>query len=100
MPEEMPEFIEKVRIPKESEGEMFGIVEGMMGASRLLVKCADGKERMIRISGKIRRNIWVRVGDIVILKPWAVEGDKKGDLVWRYTKIQVDWLRQKGILKI
>ncbi len=89
----------RVRVPHESDGEMLGIVEGLMGASRLLIKCADGKERMIRIPGKIRRNIWVKTGDIVILKPWSIEADKKGDLVWRYTKLQAEWLRRKGILK-
>lgn len=93
------EQFSRVRTPREGEGEMFGVVEGLMGASRLLVKCADGKERMIRIPGKIRRNIWVKSGDIIILKPWPIEADKKGDLVWRYTKIQAEWLRRKGILK-
>jgi len=89
----------RVRTPRESEGEMFGIVEGLMGASRLMIKCADGKERLIRIPGKIRRNIWVKTGDVIILKPWSIEPDKKGDLVWRYTKLQAEWLRRKGILR-
>jgi translation initiation factor 1A len=93
------EFTGHVRTPRAEDKEMLGVVEGMSGASRLVVKCADAKERMIRIPGKIRRNIWVKIGDIVIIKPWEIETEKKGDLVWRYTKMQADWLRRKGILK-
>ena len=87
----------RVRLPR--EGEVLGVVEAMPGGSRLQVSCEDGKERLIRIPGKIRRKIWVRIGDIVIVKPWEIEPDSKADLVWRYTKIQSDWLRRKGILK-
>ena len=87
----------RVRLPR--EGEVLGVVEAMPGGSRLQVSCEDGKERLIRIPGKIRRKIWVRVGDIVIVKPWEIEPDAKADLVWRYTKIQSDYLRRRGILK-
>jgi translation initiation factor 1A len=87
-------MIGRVRIPK--KGEILGLVIGMMGASRLLVACTDGKERLCRIPGKIKRRIWVKEGDVVIVEPWEIEGDKRGDIVWRYTKIQSDWLREKG----
>jgi len=81
------------------EGEVFGVVISMMGGSRVLVDCADGKERLCRIPGKIKRNIWVKEGDYVAIQPWEVEGDKKGDIAWRYTRLQADWLKRKGLLK-
>lgn len=87
----------KVRIPKEEE--VVGVVISMMGGSRVLVECSDEKERLCRIPGKIKRNIWVKSGDYVIVQPWEVESDKKGDIVWRYTRYQAEWLKRKGLLK-
>jgi len=66
----------------------------------LQVRCADGKSRSTRIPGKIRRNIWVRGDDVVIIKPWSIDSDRKADLVWRYTKAQSDSLKIKGLIKI
>jgi translation initiation factor 1A len=65
----------------------------------MLVDCADGKERLCRIPGKIKRRVWVKNEDVVLIKPWDVEPDKKGDLVWRYTKLQAEWLRKNGYFK-
>ncbi|MEM3555238.1 MAG: translation initiation factor eIF-1A [Candidatus Micrarchaeia archaeon] len=91
------EEIGRVRVPR--KGEILGVVIGMMGASRMLVDCADGKERLCRIPGKIKRKVWVKNEDVVLIKPWDVEPDKKGDLVWRYTKLQAEWLRKNGYFK-
>ncbi|QLJ52919.1 MAG: translation initiation factor eIF-1A [Candidatus Fermentimicrarchaeum limneticum] len=87
----------RVRLPR--KGEILGVVIGMMGGSRMLVDCLDGKERMCRVPGKIKRFIWVKDGDAVLIKPWAIEADKKGDIAWRYTRLQADWLRREGYLK-
>ncbi|HIH18811.1 TPA: translation initiation factor eIF-1A [Candidatus Micrarchaeota archaeon] len=86
-----------VRLPK--EGEILGVVIGTLGGGRLMVQCKDGKERMCRIPGKIRRNIWVRDNDIVIVIPWEIGGDKKADVVWRYNKFQAEMLRRQGHIK-
>ena len=49
------------------EGEMYGQVIKLVGSDHLVVKCADGKTRLGRIRGKIRRRVWIRLGDIVLL---------------------------------
>jgi translation initiation factor 1A len=86
----------RVRLPKGNE--QFGVVVGLAGAARFIVNCADGKERLCRVPGSIKREIWVKEGDYVIVKPWDID-DKRGDIVFRYTRIQVDWLRRKNYLK-
>ncbi len=78
--------------------EVFGVVEQLMGASRMVVKCKDNHVRMCRIPGKIRRRIWIKAGDIVIVKPWSVQGDTKGDIAWRYTRPQVNRLMNQGVI--
>lgn len=93
-PTQAPEGMGWVKLPK--EGEILGVVIGTLGGGRLAVSCKDGKERICRIPGKIRRNIWVRDGDIVIIVPWEIGGDKKGDIVWRYNKMQAEYLRRQG----
>lgn len=80
------------------EGEILGTVEQMLGGSRMIVRCKDEKVRVARIPGKMKRRIWVVVGDVVIVRPWDVQGDKKADIVWRYTKPQVARLIQQGLL--
>ncbi|MBN2477794.1 translation initiation factor eIF-1A [Candidatus Micrarchaeota archaeon] len=91
------EEIQRVRLPR-GEGEVLGLVTAMLGGTRLMVECKDGKERMCRIPGRLRKGIWVKEGNYVIVKPWEIEGEKKGDIIWRYNPIQVKWLKKKGYI--
>lgn len=81
------------------KGEMFGVVIGRSGGARFIVLCEDKKERMCRVPGKIKHTVWVKENDVVILKPWDIEGDKKADIVWRYTRTGVEGLKRQGYLK-
>ena len=78
------------------EGEVLGVVISTLGGSRMRVACKDGKERICRIPGKLRNRIWVKENDVVIVKPWEIEGDSKGDIIWRYYPLQARILREKG----
>ncbi|QQG39772.1 MAG: translation initiation factor eIF-1A [Candidatus Aenigmatarchaeota archaeon] len=91
------EEIARIRMPR--QGELLARVVEMSGASRMRADCEDGKSRMIRIPGKMRRRVWTRVNDIILVIPWEIEKDTKADLAWRYTEVQVEQLRKKGILK-
>ncbi len=84
----------RVRLPRGEE--QLGTIDQILGASRFRIACKDGKTRMCRIPGKFRRRIKVMPGDIVIIKPWTIEGDEKGDIVWIYNKTQMNWLRSRG----
>jgi len=91
------EEISRIKIPK--EGEMLGIVELMLGSDKLRVQCDDGKERIVRIPGKLRKRVWIRVGDLIVIRPWKVMSDRRADVIWRYTKTQARWLQKKGYVK-
>ncbi len=86
--------ITRVKLPRGSE--IMGEIEELLGASRFRVNCKDGKVRICRIPGKFRRRIRIRVGDLVIIKPWDIEPNEKGDVVWIYTRTQANWVRSKG----
>ena len=81
-----------------AEGQLLGVVERMLGYDRLRVKCVDGNERLCRIRGKLKRRIWIKPGDVVLVEPWDFQYEARGDVVWRYTEAQVDWLRKNGYL--
>jgi len=93
-----PEVVKRVRLPRAHDREVFGSVETRLGANRLMVRCFDGKERMARIPGKMKKRIWIRENDVVIVVPWDFQ-DEKADVVWRYTRPQVDYLERKGYIK-
>jgi translation initiation factor 1A len=88
----------RVRTPRGKE--VLGIVESMLGANKLRVRCQDSKIRLCRIPGKMRKRIWMREGDVVLVEPWMIQGDKSGDIVYKYNPTQTGWLRRKGILKM
>lgn len=39
----------------------------MLGQGRLEAQCMDGIKRLCHIRGKMRKKVWVNVGDIVLL---------------------------------
>ena len=80
--------------------DVIGIAKKMLGDDRLMVSCQDGNERLCRIRGKMKRRMWIRVGDIVLVSPWETQSDIRGDIIWRYTRNQAEVLRRKGYLKI
>lgn len=92
-----PTEVIRVRTPRQNE--VIGIVEQRVGANRMIIKCLDDKERNCRIPGSLRRRLWIRPGDTVIVKPWEFEGDKRGDILFKYTPAAIEWLKRKGIIK-
>lgn len=88
----------RVRTPR--AGEVLGIVESMLGANKLRVRCQDDKIRICRIPGRLRKRVWMREGDVVLVEIWKLQGDKFGDAIWKYTPTQVIWLKKRNILKI
>jgi translation initiation factor 1A len=87
----------RVRLPDQKKGELFGIADALQGGSRLKVNCEDGKSRMARIPGKLKRRMWIREGDLVIVRPWDFQNDKC-DVVFRYTKTQASYLSRRGMI--
>ena len=80
--------------------DVLGVALKLLGFDRILVKCQDGHERLCRIRGKMKRRVWIRIGDVVLVSPWDFQSDKRGDLIWRYTRSQAELLRKKGYLTI
>jgi translation initiation factor 1A len=94
-PEELE--IARIRIPR--EGEVLGVIEMMLGADKVRAKCDDGNVRICRIPGRLRKRVWVKVGDLILIQPWKVQSNERGDVIFRYTPTQANWLKRKGFVK-
>jgi translation initiation factor 1A len=94
---EPEQIITRVFLPRDNQ--CFGYLEQRLGASRMRVRCLDGKTRICRIPGRLKRSLWVREGDIVVVEPWELGGDEKGDIIYKYSKLQAQFLKEKGHLK-
>jgi translation initiation factor 1A len=92
------EFVGRLRLPKKSEGEMFAVATQLMGSDQLKAMCEDNVERMCRIPGKLRKRVWIKVGDILIIKIWDFQ-PSRADVVWRFIGAQAEHLKKKGFLK-
>ncbi|MFP4523254.1 MAG: translation initiation factor IF-1A [Candidatus Woesearchaeota archaeon] len=91
------EDIRRVRLPRGTE--TLGLLLARLGGSRCKVQCLDGNQRICRIPGRLKRSLWVRENDIVLVEPWEFGGDKKGDIIFKYRPAQVKFLRSKGYLE-
>lgn len=90
--------LSRIKIPRKPE--VLGVVEQMVGGDKLKVKCDDGNQRICRIPGRLRKRVWIKAGDLVLVEPWKVQAHERGDIVFRYTSTQANWLKRKGYLKI
>jgi len=90
------EKIIRVKLPKKEE--IIGIIEQRLGGNKMFVNCLDGKKRNCRVPGRLKRKLWLRPGDVVIIKLWELDKNK-GDVIFKYRTNQVEWLKEKGYLK-
>jgi translation initiation factor 1A len=94
-----PQAGEFVRVPLPRGRQCIGILEQRLGANHMMIKCFDGKARNCRVPGRLKRKLWLREGDVVLVEPWELGGDERGDILLKYSLAQVEWLRKKGFLK-
>ena len=55
----------------------------MLGNGRLEAFCFDGVNRLCHIRGKLRKRVWIGVGDIVLLGLREFQ-DQKADIILKY----------------
>ena len=78
-------------------GELLGRVVKISGGNQVIVQCVDGVTRLCRIRGKMKRRMWIRERDIVLISPWDFD-NKRADIIWRYIKDHSEWLENNGYM--
>lgn len=86
----------RVRLPRGRQ--VIGKITERVGGNRMIVECTDKITRNCRVPGRLRRGLWLRPGDTVIVEPWEFDNEK-GDILFKYTPTQVSWLQRKGYLE-
>src|SRR3990167_6308752 len=94
--EESEEIVTRVKLPHGEE--TIGILESRLGGNKMMVRCLDGKNRNCRIPGRLKRKLWLRPGDVVIVEPWELDYEK-GDVIFKYRPNQIEWLKKNNYLK-
>lgn len=92
-----PDAPVRVRYPRGKE--VIGMITQRVGAGRMFISCMDGKTRNCRVPGRLRRALWLRENDVVIIEPWEYD-DAKGDVLFKYTKAAIEKLKKEGLFKV
>jgi translation initiation factor 1A len=95
--------VKRVKMPYRRNGEMFARVTDIYGQERMGVYCEDGKHRLGRIRGKIKKRVWIRKGDLVVVNPWEFETIHEGqtekcEISWRYLRHEVSYLERRNAI--
>jgi translation initiation factor 1A len=91
------EEVGRLPLPRRHRGECFGIANQLLGAARIRVMCEDSVSRMGRITGKMKKKMWIREGDLLIVRPWGFQ-EGKADILFRYSRTQSQYLARKNLL--
>jgi translation initiation factor 1A len=94
---EAGEEIGRLPMPRRQRGEIFGVASQLLGAARIRVMCEDNIPRMGRITGKMKKKMWIREGDLLILRPWGFQ-EGKADILFRYSRTQATYLARRNLL--
>jgi|SRR3989344_8373959 len=90
------QIITRARLPRENE--VIGVVEQRLGGNKMMVNCLDGKTRNCRVPGRLRRKLWLRAEDVVLVQPWELDKNK-GDIIFKYPSSQIAWLKKNRYLE-
>ena len=89
---------ESKTIPLAEQGQLYAIVEKMLGNRRMTVRCSDEQERMAIIPGKFKgRRSWIDPGMLILLNIRDFQDDK-ADVVYIYDNKESNRLKRQGHL--
>ena len=82
---------EKSNFVEKEEGQMFARVLQVLGNRNVLVYCNDNITRLCHIRGSIKKDMWINIGDVVLIsiRDFLLEKDgkyEKGDILHRYDR--------------
>ena len=88
---------EKRELVFKEEGQEYAQILKMLGNGRVEAQCVDGEKRLCHIRGKLRKKVWINVGDIVLVGLRDFQ-DEKGDIILKYNPDECRSLKAYGEL--
>lgn len=86
---------EKRELFTKDDEQEYAQVLRMLGQGRVEAMCFDGKKRLCNIRGKLRKRVWINVGDIVMISLREFQ-DEKADVILKYTADEARQLKAMG----
>ena len=87
------------QIVKKEDFQDYAVVQKMLGDGRLIAMCHDNKERRCRIRGKMRRRVWINIGDYILIS-FREHNNEEVDVIHKYAKEDIDYLVSNGDIKL
>jgi len=78
-----------------TEGQEYARVLKMLGDCRVEAYCFDGANRICTIRGKMRKKVWIRPDDIILVGLRDYQDDK-ADIIAKYTEDEARKLKANG----
>ena len=91
-----PQGFARIRLPRPNQ--IIGVIEQRLGGARMMVSCTDKIPRNCRVPGRLKRELWLRPGDVVLIELWEFDKNK-GDVIYKYHPASIEWLKKNGYLK-
>jgi translation initiation factor 1A len=85
----------KRHILYKEDDQIYAQIIKNMGDRRFECLCFDGETRICHIRGKMRKRVWIKVDDIVLVTLREFQSEK-GDIIHKYNPDEVRTLRKKG----
>lgn len=79
------------------DGQEYAQITKMLGNCRVEAYCADGRKRLCHIRGKMKKKVWITVGDIVLIGLRDFQ-DEKADVILKYNDDESRSLKSYGEL--
>ena len=77
--------------------QLYGKVLKLLGDSRCTILCDDGKERLCTVRGKMKKKVWIKLNDLILVSLRDFEPDK-GDIIHKYNDSESKKLEKMGVL--
>jgi len=75
--------------------QQYAQVIKMLGNGRLEAQCFDAVKRLCHIRGKLRKKVWINMGDIILVGLREFQ-DEKADVILKYTPDEARKLQSLG----
>jgi len=89
--------IKKAVVLKEEMQEYAKVIK-ILGDCRVDLECNDGKKRIGHIAGRLRKRVWIRNNDLVLISLRDYQPEKC-DVIHKYSESDKNYLVNKGHLK-
>jgi initiation factor 1A len=76
----------------------YGYISDVLGNCHFKIKNIDGDERVGSLSGTVKRNGKIKIGDLVLIEPLTDNLNSKFQVIFKYTPEQKKVLENEGLL--